>query len=199
MSETARTAVFPLNTVLYPGGPLPLRIFEPRYVDMIGRCMRTRSPFVVSAIAEGNETGTASFHSVGTLATIVDFQQLPDGLLGVLAKGEQRATIRETQIESEGLNTCSIELVERESELPVPTACAELVVLLRQLLEQIPVEFYPESEHRFEDASWVGYRLAELLPLSLSQKQYFLEMNDPLRRLEVMQPLLESMQTDHQS
>ena len=71
--------LFPLNTVLFPGGPLKLRIFEPRYVDMIGRCMRTEQPFAVALIVEGREVGPARTASIGTSARIVDFERLRDG------------------------------------------------------------------------------------------------------------------------
>jgi len=191
--------VFPLNTVLYPGGPLPLRIFEARYVDMIGQCMRDASPFAVCAIAEGSETGDATFHEIGTLATVIDFQQMPDGLLGILVKGGQRVRIAEKARESDGLNTAMIEPLPAEIPGSMPDEYADLVSLLRQLLEQIPEEYYPTRERRFEEAGWVSYRLAELLPLSLSQKQYFLETEDALRRLEIIRPLLEAMQTPPQS
>lgn len=196
---SARHAIFPLNTVLYPGGPLPLRIFETRYVDMVGQCMRSAAPFVVAAIDSGNETGEASFHDVGTLASIVDFQQMPDGLLGILVKGGQRVRIHEKRRETDGLNTGAVELLPVDETLVVPEEYEDLVTLLHQLLEQIPADYYPESERKFDDASWAGYRLAELLPLGNAQKQYFLEMSDPLRRLELIRPLLESMQVEQQS
>lgn len=199
MTVPPRHAIFPLNTVLYPGGPLPLRIFETRYVDMVSQCMRNAAPFVVTAIDTGSETGTASFHEVGTLASIIDFQQMPDGLLGILVKGGQRARIQEKQREADGLNTGAVELLPDEAVLPVPDEYEDLVSLLRQLLEQIPPDYYPEDDRQFADAGWVGFRLAELLPLGNAQKQYFLEMNDPLRRLELIRPLLESMQVQQQS
>lgn len=199
MTDAVRHAIFPLNTVLYPGGPLPLRIFETRYVDMVGHCMRNATPFVVTAIDTGNETGEASFHDVGTLASIADFQQMPDGLLGILVKGGQRARLLARQRQADGLNTAAVELLPVEDALAMPEEYEDLVSLLRQLLEQIPADYYPESERQFDDASWVGYRLAELLPLGNAQKQFFLEMSDPLRRLELIRPLLESMQVEQQS
>jgi len=82
--------LFPLNTVLFPGGPLPLRIFEARYVDMVSSCLKEDSPFGVLLIRDGGETGNATTHEIGTLARIVDWYQGSDGLLGVTAVGEQR-------------------------------------------------------------------------------------------------------------
>ena len=83
--------IFPLNTVLFPGGPLPLRIFEPRYIDMVSHCMKTESPFGVLLIREGSEAGQATTFDIGTLARITDLYQGSDGLLGVTAIGEQRS------------------------------------------------------------------------------------------------------------
>src|SRR5687768_15209514 len=97
--------LFPLNTVLFPGGPLRLRIFEPRYLDMVSRCMRESSSFGVALITEGKEAGgTARTTGVGTTARIVDFERLDDGLLGITARGEQRFTIEDVRTQSDGLN-----------------------------------------------------------------------------------------------
>ena len=101
--------LFPLRTVLYPGGPLPLRIFEPRYVDMIGRCMKTDSPFGVLLIKEGSEDGPATTYEVGTLARITDWYQGSDGLLGITALGEQRFRLISSRREADGLNVGEIE------------------------------------------------------------------------------------------
>lgn len=187
-------AVFPLNTVLFPGGPLPLRIFEPRYVDMVSRCMRAEEPFVVTAIIDGSETGEASFHDVGTLAHIVDFQAMPDGLLGILVRGGERVRLHEVSGLADGLRVARIETLLHEARAAVGEQDNDLVELLQKLLAQIPENFYPEDERDLSDASWVSYRLTELLPLANPQKQYFLEMEDATRRLEVIRPLLESMQ-----
>lgn len=199
MNDAQRLPVFPLNTVLYPGGPLPLRIFEPRYVDMVGKCMRNTSPFVVTSLSKGSETGEATFNDVGSLASVIDFQQMPDGLLGILVKGGQRVRITDTDRQPDGLYTAKAEPLPVEPAVSLPQEFDDLVTLLRQLLEQIPEQYYPADERAFEDAGWVSFRLAELLPLGLSQKQYFLEMDDAVRRLEVVRPLLESMQTPPQS
>jgi Lon protease-like protein len=90
--------------VLFPGGPLPLRIFEARYLDMISRCLKTDTPFGVLLIRDGDETGAARTHTVGTLARIVDWYQGSDGLLGVTAAGEQRFRLLDVGIQPDGLN-----------------------------------------------------------------------------------------------
>lgn len=194
MNDGEQLPVFPLRTVLFPDGPLPLKIFETRYVDMISRCMRTREPFVVAAIHEGDETGTASFHAVATLARIDDFERLPDGLLGVVAIGGERVRIVAEERRADGLYIGRAVTLPREKSLATPGDAGDLVALLRDLLQQLPAAYYRDRPQAFDDATWVGYRLAETLPLSLVQKQYFLELEDAAHRLAVLRAVLESMQ-----
>ena len=177
-------ALFPLNAVLFPEGPLKLRIFEARYVDMIGRCMRESSPFGVALISEGVEAGgEAQTVAVGTSARIVDFEQLKDGLLGITAVGEQSFRIESTEQRSDGLNIAEVQWLPAEPPAAVPQDCDYLVRLLQHGLPQLaPV--YDFTAVRYEDAAWVSMRLVEILPLPLPEKQRCLEMRDPLLRLE---------------
>lgn len=184
--------VFPLNTVLFPGGPLPLRIFETRYVDMVSDCMKQERPFVVAALTEGTETDSWSYQEIGTLAHIRDFESLPDGLLGIVAVGQGRVRLSEPRRQADGLNMATIEELADEESIAVSEQDADLADLLHDLIEQLP-EFYGGIEKHYEDASWVGYRLAEILPLSLAQKQYFLEIEDAGRRLQILRPLVSSL------
>src|SRR5579859_687368 len=111
------TPLFPLNTVLFPGGPLPLRIFETRYVDMVRYCMRERSPFGVVLIRSGMEVGvagTGDICAVGTTARIVDFNGLPDGLLGITCVGERKFTVAKRWQQEDGLHVGELELVAAE-------------------------------------------------------------------------------------
>lgn len=188
----AAIPVFPLNTVLFPGGPLPLRIFETRYVDMISRCMRTSETFAVAALTEGSETDTWSYQEIATLAQVTDFETLPDGLLGIVAEGRQRVRLSKPERLQDGLNMAVAEPLPDEPPVAIGSEDEDLVSLLRDLLQQLP-EFYAGRETHFDDASWVGFRLAEILPFSLAQKQYFLEMEDAVRRLEIIRPLIESL------
>lgn len=176
--------LFPLNAVLFPDGPLKLRIFEARYIDMIGRCMREGTGFGVALIREGVEAGGEAFTvAVGTSARIVDFEQLKDGLLGITALGERSFRIGSVNQQPDGLNVAQIEWLEAEPSVQVPQECGYLVRLLQHALPQLaPV--YDFTPIRYEDASWVGMRLVEILPLPLPEKQRCLEMQDPLRRLE---------------
>ena len=197
LAETEEIPLFPLNVVLFPGGPLPLRIFEPRYVDMVKRCMRDGAPFGVVAIddggAEAGETAAKTFAAIGTSARIVDFDLLDDGLLGITCRGERRFRVLGHRRESDGLNVGRIAWLDAAppgTELAtLPEEHAHLRDLLQRVWPEI-VEAYAGIEPRFEDAGWVGARLAEILPLQNADKQFLLELSDPLQRLARLSPLL---------
>ena len=177
--------LFPLNIVLFPDGPLPLRIFETRYYDMVRRCMREGHGFGVVLIREGREVGTEAtdVHEIGTLAEITDFHQLSDGLLGLSCVGRQRFRILSRSRQTDGLNLGEVQWIDAEPLLSVPPRHARLATLLRNVLPQLG-EVYAKIEMRLEDAAWVGYRLAEILPIPLADKQSYLEIDDPLERLD---------------
>jgi len=182
--------LFPLNIVLFPSGPLPLRIFETRYLDMVRRCMREDQGFGVVLIRDGEETGSADICDVGTMAKIVDFDQLPDGLLGLSCVGQQRFRIHAHRRQADGLNVGEVEWLQPEPLLTVPERHARLALLLETVLPQLG-EVYTGIEMHLDDAAWVGHRLAEILPIDLADKQFCLELDDPLRRLDVLAPLIE--------
>ncbi len=182
MPEDA-TPLFPLKTVLFPGGVLPLRIFEPRYVDMIGRCMKQPQKFGVLLIVEGSETGAARTAEIGTLAEIVDWHQETDGLLGIVALGRERFRLERTARRPDGLYVGSIEVLPDEEPRPLPPRHRHLAKLLRQVLPRLGSHSQHLDEN-YADASWVSYRLAEVLPLTLEARQECLEMDDPLARLD---------------
>jgi Lon protease-like protein len=181
-------ALFPLNVVLFPEGPLPLRIFETRYVDMVRRCMREDQRFGVALIREGSEMGPADTFDVGTMAKIVDFHQLSDGFLGLSCVGEQRFRILSRSRQADGLNLADIESLARETKTALPTRHARLAELLKTVLPQLG-EVYTGIEMHLDDAVWVGHRLAEILPIAAAEKQFCLELNDPIQRLDVLSPL----------
>ena len=181
-------ALFPLNIVLFPDGPLPLRIFETRYVDMVRRCMRETQTFGVVVIREGNEVGPAETYDVGTLAKIVDFHQLSDGLLGLSCVGQQRFRIRSRSRQADGLNLAEVDRLAERPAVAVPARHARLPELLKSVLPQLG-EVYTDIEMRLDDAAWVGHRLAEILPIPLAAKQSCLELDDPIQRLDVLSPL----------
>ena len=188
-AQNESIALFPLNIVLFPGGALPLRIFETRYVDMVRRCMRGSQAFGVALIREGNEVGPAETFDVGTLAKIVDFHQLSDGLLGLSCIGEQRFRIRSRGRQADGLNLAEVDWLASEPAVAVPSRHARLSELLKSVLPQLG-EVYTGIEMRLDDAAWVGHRLAEILTIPLTDKQSCLELDDPIERLDVLGPLV---------
>jgi len=191
VDEPVEIPLFPLGTLIFPGGPLPLRIFETRYIDLVRRCMREDSGFGVVMIREGAEAGgPAETFDVGTYARIVDFSQQPDGLLGIQAQGERRFRILERRQARDGLNLASVEWLPPEAIVPLPAEFAELGPAVEGALTQLG-EPYASLERRLDDAAWVSGRLAEILPLPAGHKQHVLELDDPVERLRYMRPLFE--------
>lgn len=188
--------LFPLQTVLFPGGPLPLKVFEPRYLDMISRCMQDSQSFGVVQITDGPEVaGEVRTQANGTLATIIDWYQGADGLLGITAMGGNRFRLLSMCRQDDGLNLGKIEILPPEPDVPVPGEYAVMSDLLRLLIDD-QGHLYESVEPHYDDASWVGYRFAEILPLDMECKQYCLEMDDPLARLEFLRPFLRHIHTE---
>jgi len=175
--------------VLFPGGRLPLRVFEQRYLEMAKHCLKESAPFGVCAIREGGEVGAPAVPAeVGCTARIAQWDMAQLGLLEVIAQGEQRFRILERRVERNGLQLAKVELLPAEKEAAVPDSCAACVRLLERVIEQhgglLP------TPHRLDSAAWVSARLAELLPLPLAAKQELLELDDAATRLERVNSLL---------
>jgi Lon protease-like protein len=186
MADDSIIPLFPLHTVLFPGGPLPLRIFETRYTDMVGRCMREQLPFGVLMIEEGEEAGdVATTAAVGCGARIVDFGTLPDGLLGISCIGDRRFRVQRVWREADGLNVGAVEWIAPAAAVALPPEYARLGTTVRRALTELE-DPYQHVERHYDDAAWVGNRLAELLPIDLSEKQALLELLDPLALLEAL-------------
>ncbi len=184
-------ALFPLRTVLFPGGLLPLRIFEPRYVDMVGRCMSEGGEFGVVLITRGDESGAIdAVADVGTSARIVDFNTLPDGLLGLMCRGARRFRLNSRRQQSDGLHLGTIEWI---AEAPPSALAAEhrpVARVLQRVLQELGVTGQL-LEMKLDDACWVADRLAELLPLERAMQQELLELDDPQERMRRLAPLIE--------
>jgi uncharacterized protein len=184
MSE--RIALFPLRTVLFPQAVLPLRIFETRYVDMVRRCMREQTVFGVLLIRDGAEVGgVGATADLGCSARIVDFSALPDGLLGVVARGERRFRLVGHSLQKDGLHLGDVEWLE---EVPAPLAAGDFTEL-RDLLDTALTELgesYPCGERRMDDALWVGSQLGQLLPVSAEFRQQMLEIDSSMARLALL-------------
>jgi Lon protease-like protein len=179
-------SLFPLHTVLFPGGPLPLRIFETRYTDMVGRCMREQQPFGVLLIQEGDEAGeVATTATVGCTARIADFHTLHDGFLGISCVGEFKFRVSRVWRASDGLNMGEVTWLPAEPAVTLPERYARLADTVRRALEDLS-EHYEHVERKFDDAAWIGARLTELLPIELADKQALLELEDPIERLDTL-------------
>ncbi len=183
--------LFPLNTVLFPGGPLPLRIFEPRYLGLVSQCLKSDMPFGVLLIRDGGETGPATTHNVGTLARITDWYQGSDGLLGITAIGEQRFRLLASERQDDGLNIGDVETLENEPATPLPEEYQEMAAILAGVLDDLG-RLYESLDRHFDDASWVTSRFVEILPIDLEEKQRCLEQSDPVERLRIVRKLLDS-------
>jgi len=178
--------LFPLSTVLFPGGLLPLRIFEARYLDMIGECVREQKGFGICAIKSGSEVGrAANCYAVGTLAMVDDFDRGEDGLLSIVARGERRFRVLNSRVEPSQLLRANIEWLNDSEDLPLPEQHRAMAKFLAQLLKRAGDPF-TRMQPDFESSAWVAGRLAELLPFALGDKQRLLEMDAPLDRLEVI-------------
>jgi Lon protease-like protein len=187
-----KVPLFPLQTVLYPGGPLPLRIFESRYLDMISQCLKDESHFGVLLIREGDETGPATTHDVGTLATITDWYQGSDGLLGVTAVGVERFRLQGSTRLSDGLNVGDVQPLGTDEGRELPEEFRPLAHILAGVLDDLG-KLYDDVEKHYDDAGWIAYRYAEILPITPEQKQLCLETEDPIERLSMMREVLKSV------
>ncbi len=178
-------ALFPLRTVLFPGGPLELRIFEPRYLDMIRGVLKTQTEFGVVQILTGGEVGASETVEVGTGARIVDFSELPDGLLGISCRGTRRFRVKSRRQQRDGLNLGVVAWLEEPGTIALPPAFRPLGQFAESLLAEF-ADTYSGTETKLDDAGWVGYRLSEILPLSPAEKQRSLELDDPVERLALL-------------
>ena len=191
--EIRDVPLFPLHTVLFPDGPLALRIFEPRYLDMVSECLRNERPFGVCLIQSGQEAGEAAKpHLTGTFAGIVDWQRGDDGLLAISARGQQRFHVMDTLVARDQLLRGTVQPLAPEPSAALPAENRYMTGVLDQLFEHAG-DIYADLPKRPDDASWVGYRLAEVLSLPMLRRQYFLEMEDPLLRLSQLDEILRAM------
>lgn len=196
--EPSLVPLFPLNAVLFRDGLLPLRIFEPRYVDMVGNCMRTGSGFVVVLIREGAEARPSAdaappaIFDVGTYAEISDFSALPNGLLGIVATGKRIVRIGRTVEQNDHLLLGEVTPLPDEPEWPLPASYQPLADLLARLLEH-PAAMRGAATLDLSDGRAVSWRLAELLPVAPEIRQSLLKLNHPRERMVELKRLIDRM------
>ena len=170
--------LFPLGTVLFPGGALPLRIFEQRAMDMARACLKVDAPFGACLVAPGAGDGAAAApHAVGTLARIASQDMQQPGVLQVVVHGGGRFRVLRHWVEPAGFVQGEIELLPEPPPQPVPPDGAGLVALLRAIVADLGPAG-PPPPHRFDDAAWVGRRYCEVLPISNAARQRLLELDD---------------------
>jgi Lon protease-like protein len=191
--------LFPLGAVLFPGGVLPLRVFEVRYLDMIGKCHKAGAPFGVVSLTQGQEVRQPgmreAFASVGTLATITDFETPGPGLMVIRCTGEQRFRITASDQLKHGLWVADVARLDVDMAVAVPDdlkpvaqALGNLIQTLQQRNPQQPLPL--QEPWRLDDCGWVANRWCELLPLPLELKQRLMELDNPLVRLELVSDVL---------
>ena len=194
--STIEIPLFPLRTVLFPGGYLPLRIFEQRYLKMVRDCARNETGFGVCLIREGEEAvAPVKTTDIGTHAQIVDWYTLDDGLLGVSAVGTVRFVTEHSWQQEDGLFRARVRVLPEPAPRPLPEAYGLLAEVLGRFMEKVGDQYPTWSEEQLQDAVWVGYRLAELLPLGGVEKQHLLELSDPMARLQSLVDVLPRFQS----
>ena len=183
--------LYPLHTVLLPGASLGLRVFERRYLDMVGDCGRNGRGFGVCLIMEGSEAGApASSAAFGTEAVIEDFDTGDDGLLTLQVRGARRFHVQRTRVRDNGLVVGEVRWREADLDDSLRPEHALLATVLQHFLEKAGGEHSKVSNARFDDAAWVGWRLAEFLPLDDAQRLTILQEDDVHERLELLLRLM---------
>jgi uncharacterized protein len=194
-SPLVEMPLFPLASVLFPGGQLQLRIFEPRYLDLVRECTRHGTGFGVCLILQGQEVGEPAVPAaIGTIARISDFHRDDDGLLGIVAEGGARFRVARSRVRSDGLLRGDVEVWPDEPEQQVPVEFALLQTILERRIETMAPHWRDAPRSAYDDASWLGFRLAELLPLDVGEQQRMLELNDPVQRLAELRDILPRFQ-----
>lgn len=173
---------------------MPLRIFEPRYLDMVSQCMKSGTGFGVCLIREGSEVGrAANVVDVGVIANIVDWQQRQDGLLGITVIGESRFKIKSVVIQKNQLMIAAVDILNKPDAVELPEKYQILVDVIKRLMANTGQQVF-NMEMQYNNADWVANRLSELLPIELHHKQKLLIMDDALSRLEKLYEMIEGME-----
>ena len=213
LTQIATLPIFPLQCVLFPEGYLPLRIFEVRYLDMIGRAHKAGTPFGVVCLTEGREVRTApshrpregsrkpgapeAFHDIGTLARIDHLERPNPGLMTISCTGTQRFRIRSREQLKHGLWVADVELLSGDAEVGVPSDLASVSATLREAVQSHTqragdaAELPFQPPYRWDDCGWVANRWCELLPMGAEHKQRLMSLDNPLLRLELVSDVLD--------
>lgn len=196
-TSSAELPIFPLGTVLFPDGVLPLRIFEARYMDMIRSCLKNETQFGVCLITKGSETGKPATHeAIGCSATVSQWDMEQLGLLNIRTIGNQRFEIIDRQIESDGLILAQVQYLNSEEDAEISEDFESCVHVLKRVVQDLvskeenEMQRMVEPPFRYESASWVSMRLSEFLPIDVPAKHRLMTMNDPVARLLMVREFL---------
>ena len=182
---TSELPLFPLRSVLFPEGELRLRVFEPRYLDMVRHCGRQGSGFGICLILDGEEVGApATPAAFGTEARIADFHAGDDGLLGLVVRGQRRFHVQRTRVRDNGLIVADVDWHDEPPPQRLRPEHGLLGILLQRLVQRFGGAFANAEQRLFDDAVWVGFRLAEMLPFSNAERQQLLQCSDANARLD---------------
>lgn len=176
--------LYPSSAVLFPGGSLQLQITEQRYLEMVRNCAKAQLGFGICLLLQEDKPQTTVPAAIGTLANIVDFYTRENGLLGLQAQGMDRFRVETIRVRDNGLIHGKVRLLPKELVVSVPPELSLLVTILDRLLEKVDGIYRNAPREQFDDAGWVGFRLAELLPLQPRERQYLLQLVDPIERLQ---------------
>jgi len=187
---TYSLALFPLQTVVFPGGLLPLRVFEPRYMDMVTQAIAERAAFGICAIREGRDVDvTAKHYTLGTRVHVMDWDMPQPGILHIQTQALERFVVRSSHSEPNGLRIGEVDDVSPEPAMEVPAELTLGAEVLYQIINELGADKFAQP-HDYNNATWISYRLSEVLPLKLSVRQNLLEMNDSIARLTILTDFL---------
>lgn len=190
-------ALFPLNTVIFPGSILPLQIFEQRYLNLIKDCMKQQTGFVIVLISEGKEVGAApQIYSTGCYVEIVDWEALPNGLLGISIEARYRVHLSNSAVRDDGLLLAEATAIKStlDDKHPLPEAFSALAYTLQQLLNH-PFASQYKNKVDFDNMADICYRLSELLPISNKHKQLLLETDSSEQMLDQLALHINALQS----
>ena len=187
---TYSLALFPLQTVVFPGGLLPLRVFEPRYMDMVTQAIAERAAFGICAIREGRDIDMAAkYYTLGTRVHVMDWDMPQPGILHIQTQALERFVVRSSHSEASGLRIGEVDDVSAEPAIVLPEELTLAAEVLYQIINELGTDKFTQP-HDYNNATWVSYRLSEVLPLKLSVRQNLLEMNDSIARLTILTDFL---------
>jgi len=203
MPEITEISLFPLRLVMFPGGRVNLQIFERRYIDLVRNCMRSNTGFGICLLKQGEEveqSSQQSIHRTGTYASIVDWDQLENGLLGITVEGSRKFKISKSWQASSGLLTADVVFSETGNLGGDPIPVDEQFSGLAELLQSL--ESHPAVERKNQQIDYnnlwdLGWRLSELIPIEAEKKQELLELDDAWERIENIEQLVSDMANDH--